>query len=163
LALRRLDNASWGFESNCFVCEAGNQHGLRIPFFHDEEAGLVVADYELEESFSGTPRYVHGGLTMTVLDEAMAWAVIAEVKAFGLTRRSTTRFLRPLKVGERCRVEARVAGRKSDAIVEAAAVVRNAEGRTAAESQAEFALMSPGQAADAIGDLTGPDTDYVKD
>jgi len=35
MALVRLHNDDWGFESNCFACEQRNERGLRIQFFHD--------------------------------------------------------------------------------------------------------------------------------
>ena len=42
----RLHNDDWGYESNCFVCEARNEGGLRIPFFHDQDTDTVVAEFE---------------------------------------------------------------------------------------------------------------------
>jgi acyl-coenzyme A thioesterase PaaI-like protein len=72
-----IHNEDWGFESNCFVCEPKNGHGLRIPFFHDTDTDVVFADFELGRDFSGAPSLVHGGLLLAVLDEAMAWACIA--------------------------------------------------------------------------------------
>ena len=36
-----LTNDRWGYESNCFVCEARNASGLQIPF-HLEDADDVV-------------------------------------------------------------------------------------------------------------------------
>ena len=43
MARIRLHNDDLGYESNCFVCEASNEAGLRIPFFHDTEREMVVA------------------------------------------------------------------------------------------------------------------------
>lgn len=51
MTLVPLDNATWGFESDCFVCEPGNPAGLRIPFSHDVEAGVVSADFVLDDRF----------------------------------------------------------------------------------------------------------------
>lgn len=68
----RLHNEDWGFETNCFVCEPKNEHGLGISFFHDTDRNLVTAEFELSHTFSGAPTLVHGGITLAVLDEAMA-------------------------------------------------------------------------------------------
>ena len=46
----RLHNDDWGYESNCFVCEVRNDGGLRIPFFHDQDAETVVAEFELPDT-----------------------------------------------------------------------------------------------------------------
>ena len=162
MALHRLDNQAWGFRSNCFVCEQSNPTGMRIAFFHDDDAGLVVADYVLDEAFSGPPHYVHGGATMAVMDEAMAWAAIAVGGAFALTRTSTSRFLRPVRVGAPHRVEARLEGTDADGRLEAAAVVHDGQGRVCARSTAQFVPMDSSGAGAAIGDVGDDDARFVK-
>ena len=64
MTLIRLHNDDWGFETNCFVCEPKNDRGLQIPFFHDTERRLVIADFDFSDSFSGAPTLVHGGVTL---------------------------------------------------------------------------------------------------
>lgn len=162
MPLRSLDNATWGFDSNCFVCEPSNAAGLRIPFLHDEEAAVVRAEFCLDAAFSGAPSYVHGGITLAVLDEAMAWAAIALAHSFALTRTTTTTFLRPVLVGRPHRVEARLAGRSADAI-DAEAVVLDGEGRRCAESAASFAPMSGARARVAMGaEVAGDDAAFLR-
>lgn len=160
--MQRLDNASWGFESNCFVCEPSNDGGLRIPFFYDDQAGRVFADYSLDATFSGTPAYVHGGVTMAVLDEAMAWATIAAAKAFALTEQNTTVFHRAVEVGRNYRVEAAVVSR-ADNRIETQATVSDERGRVCVEATARFRPMNPEQAKSAIGsELSGDDAGYLR-
>ncbi len=162
MAVHALDNASWGFASKCFVCEPSNEGGLRIPFFHDDEAGIVFADYTLEDTFSGAPSYVHGGVTMAVLDEAMAWATIAVAKAFALTTRTTTEFKWPIRVGRAYRVEARILGRDGMSI-EVGGTIFDPQGRPVAEAVSTFRAMSAEQATDAIGvEVTGDDAGFVQ-
>ena len=162
MAVHQLDNSGWGFASKCFVCEPSNEHGLQIPFFHDDEADLVYADYTLDERFSGAPSYVHGGVTLAVLDEAMAWATIAVGKAFALTVRTTTEFRWPIKVGRAYRVEARILNSEGD-ILEVGAVVLDSQSRPCTESSATFRAMNADQATEAIGtEVSGDDAGYVK-
>ena len=85
-----LTNDRWGFESNCFVCEPTNGAGLGIPFFHDTAARVVTATFVLDDRFSGAPQYVHGGLALAILDEAMAWATIAIEERFAVTAETTS-------------------------------------------------------------------------
>ena len=103
MALTRLHNEDWGFASNCFVCEPRNDGGLRIPFHHDSDRDVVVASFTLDDTFSGAPSYVHGGVSLAVLDEAQAWATIAVAGRFAVTTETTTRFLRPVLVGDHLR------------------------------------------------------------
>ena len=160
--MRRLHNEDWGFESNCFVCEPRNERGLAIPSHHDEEAGTVVAEYELDGAFSGAPSYVHGGVTLAILDEAMAWATIALAGAFALTRTTTTRFLRPVRVGRPHRVEAHVTAQADDAI-EAEATVIDSQGRPCARAEASFVPMSAAMARSAMGtEVAGDDAGYLR-
>ncbi len=135
MAVHALENARWGFESNCFVCEPRNDAGLRIPFEHDDEAGVVRATFTLDDRFSGAPTYVHGGVVLSVLDEAMSWATIAIGGVFAVTSETSTRFLRPVRVGRDHAVEAR----------------------------ATFVPLGPAQAVDAIGvALERDDARYVR-
>lgn len=164
MALRPLTNEGWGFSSNCFVCEPGNASGLRIPFSHDDEAGTVVAGVRLGPEFSGAPTYVHGGVVLAVLDEAQAWATIALGGRFAVTTETTTRFLRPARVGRDYRVEARLTGTDGETL-STAATVSDDRGRPCAESTATFRALSAATAVDAIGtDISGTAAaNYLRD
>lgn len=150
MTIRQLTNAGWGFESNCFVCEPANADGLRIPFSHDEDAGIVFASFELDDRFSGAPSYVHGGVTLAILDEAVAWAAIAIGGKFAVTHTTSTVFDRPVKLGVSYRVEARVVEQTAERII-ADAEVLDERGRRRAATHAELVVLGSAQAADAIG------------
>jgi len=162
VATRRLENARWGFESNCFVCEPRNAAGLRIPFEHDDEAGVVRAAFTLDDRFSGAPTYVHGGVVLAVLDEAMSWATIAVGGVFAVTSETSTRFLRPVRVGREHAVEARVDEAGVERL-ETSAAVLDGKDRVCAEARATFVPLGPAQAVDAIGvELSVEDARYVR-
>lgn len=156
-----LDNARWGFESNCFVCEPSNEHGLRIPFFHDEERSVVTATFALEDRFSGAPTWVHGGVVLAVLDEAMAWATIALAGRFAATRETSATFERALLVGRRYTVDATV-GAVGDETIETDATIADEKGRPCTTAHATFTVLGEAQAARAIGgDVTPAAASYV--
>ena len=161
MALHPLTNQSWGFESNCFVCEPANPQGLRIPFFHDDEAGVVTAEFRLGTEHSGAPHYVHGGVLLAVLDEAMAWAAIALAGRFAVVQSTATTFDRPVRVDEPYRVEARVHDR-TDTAVTARAEIADAAGRACARARARLVVMSSAAAGSAIGPVTGADLRYLR-
>lgn len=171
MARHRLDNSRWGFDSNCFVCEDANERGLRVPFFHDDDSSTVVAQFSLGESYSGAPTYVHGGLVLAILDEAMAWAAIALAGAMALTRTTTTTFMRPVRVDRPYQVEASLEGRDGNGVLVMAAEVVALEaggfreaGQPCARARAEFAPLSVGQARAALGQAaSGEDSSYVVD
>ena len=69
---------------------------------------MVTAEFTLGPEFSGVPRYVHGGVVLAILDEAMAWAAIAVAERFAVVHQTATTFDRPVRVGRAYRVTASV-------------------------------------------------------
>jgi uncharacterized protein (TIGR00369 family) len=162
MALVRLHNETWGFDSNCFVCEPKNQNGLRIPFLHDDERDVVVAEFTLDNAFSGAPSFVHGGLSLAILDEAQAWATIAIAKKFAVTGETTSRFLRPVRLDKTYRVEARIEDRGDEKLRTSAAILDHKD-RICVESEATFIVLSGAVAADAIGaPLSEEESKYLR-
>jgi acyl-coenzyme A thioesterase PaaI-like protein len=149
--LEPLDNARWGFPTNCFVCEASNPAGLRIPFFCDRAQAAVVADFTLSTDFSGAPRYAHGGVLAAVVDEAMAWAAIALAERFALTRQLRVDYQRPVRIGLPYRVAARLGADPTAESLRASAVVSRPDGKVCVLADASLAVLGEARAADAIG------------
>ncbi len=163
--MKALTNDQWGFVSNCFVCEPTNDAGLRIPFFHDDEAGTVTAGFTLDDRFSGAPSYAHGGVLLAILDEAMAWAAIAVAHRWAVTGETATRFEQPVLVGGSYTVTARITHPPADgsSTLGAAAVIEDGDGQTCATASATFVVLGEAQAADAAGgDLGAIGDDYVR-
>ena len=156
-----LSNDAWGFESNCFVCEARNPGGLGIPFHHDTLTSTVVAEFSLDERFSGAPKYVHGGVALAILDEAMAWATIAIAQRFAVTAETTTQFERPVRLGRAHTVTAKVERIDGRDIFTTATIVRS-DGKLCATAQARFSGLDAEQAESAIGEVVnGTATTYT--
>jgi acyl-coenzyme A thioesterase PaaI-like protein len=167
MTVTRIHNEDWGFETNCFVCEPRNDQGLRIPFFHDDELELVFADFTLPSAFSGAPTLIHGGVTLAVLDEAMAWACIAVAHRWAVTTETTTRFAKPVFVDRPYRVEARITspvGAVDETTLTTSGVVLDHKGQVRAEASATFTVLGAAQAVRAIGADPGSVADgYVRD
>ncbi|MGK2948874.1 MAG: PaaI family thioesterase [Acidimicrobiales bacterium] len=155
MALRRLHNEDWGFDTNCFVCEPRNAGGLRIPFHHDDERAAVVATFTLDTTFSGAPSYVHGGVSLAVLDEAQAWATIAVGGKLAVTAETSTRFERPVLVDKTYSVVARLTGQDAERITTQAEILDHKD-RVCAASTATFVVLGAAQAVRATG--AAPDT-----
>ncbi len=159
--LRPLTNDGWGFDSSCFVCEPRNAAGLQIPFHHDVAAQRVVAEFSLDERFSGAPQYVHGGVSLAILDEVMAWAAIAIAGRFAVTTETTSRFERPVKIDRDHTVRAwidDVDGR----LIRTCAEIVDARDRRCVTSAAVFTSLDVEQAGDAAGvAITGDAAAYT--
>lgn len=144
----RLHNDDWGLETNCFACEPRNERGLQIGFFHDTERGVVAADFELGDDFSGGPTLVHGGVVLTVLDEAMAWACIAVGGQWAVTQETTSRFHRPVRVGKRYSVEAAVvddAADRAEGVMRTTGAITDRHGTVRVDASASFVTLGEAQ------------------
>lgn len=91
----------------CFVCGEGNERGFRLR--SRVEGQLVCLDYVTRDCDLGWKSAVHGGLTMTLLDEVMTWAAIIETGSACVSAEMTTRMKKPVAVGLKIRVEGWVA------------------------------------------------------
>ena len=141
---------TFGFESRCFVCDQENEGGMRQRFYLDEELGRVVAEFKPTVDHSGAPNYAHGGAAMAVLDDAMAWAVIALRERFGVTRRVEADFARPVKVGVAHSVEAWVESFEDRSLV-ARGEIRDPKGRVCVAARASYTVLTMEEARQAIG------------
>jgi acyl-coenzyme A thioesterase PaaI-like protein len=157
-----LDASRFGFDSRCFVCEPANPRGLQIPFFHDTDAEVVFATFELPAEFSGAPTLVHGGVTLALVDEAMSWATIALGEKFAYTGETSARFEWPVRLGRPYRVEARLVDRAARRMT-TEAVVLDGKGRSCVTASATMVVLDLGQAAAAIGtEVTGDDATFTR-
>jgi uncharacterized protein (TIGR00369 family) len=163
VTLQRLDASRFGFDSSCFVCNPDNQRGLRVPFFHDADRDVIVAEFTLDEHFSGAPTLVHGGATLALMDEGMAWATIAIGGKFAVTRESSASFDWPVRLGRAYRLEARIAEQVGDRMY-TEVVVLDEKGRPCVTGTATMVVLDLDQATQAVGtELGTDDTKYVRD
>lgn len=161
MAVRPLDPQAWGFTTRCFVCEPTNPSGLRIPFAFDEETRKVSAEFTFGQEYSGAPQFIHGGVVMAVLDDALAWVAIATAGRFAVVRESSTKFERGVRVGEPHRVEAELT-RDGSIRLEASGQVFDAAGRRCARTSAKLVVLSEQSARSAIGEVAGADSAYLR-
>jgi acyl-coenzyme A thioesterase PaaI-like protein len=160
LPLEPLTN-TFGFDSRCFVCDPDNRGGLRQRFFLDTDRERVVAEFTPAADHSGAPNYAHGGATMAVLDDAMAWAIIATKERFGLSRRVETDFVRPVIIGKTYRVEAWVESFE-DRSLEARAELKSTSGKLCVASKGLYMVMTLAEAEQAIGAWASASNSYTK-
>jgi len=161
MAVRALDNTTFGFPADCFVCDQANPNGLRLSFVYDDEAEVVSSDFTLGSAYSGAPRFVHGGLILAILDEAMAWAAIGIAGRFAVSRTSRASFRRPVMVDAHHRVEA-VVENHDEASVSARALVVNDQGKKCAEASARLVVLTEERARVAIGADVGDHSAFIR-
>jgi acyl-coenzyme A thioesterase PaaI-like protein len=86
----------------CFACGELNEAGLHLKLHLT--FGRCRTELEIPRRFEGWEGIIHGGILCTILDEVMAWALVA-CDNWGVTARMSVDFKRPVVVGQRIRAE----------------------------------------------------------
>ena len=121
----------------CFACGKDNAGGLRLKFRHEGDKAL--AEFIAGEQFQGWPKIMHGGITCTMLDEAIGY--IAGFSGFYCaTTKLEVHYRKPAPVGKRLLVSAWVKSH-GERTVEGAGEVRLEDGTLIAEGTATLAIL----------------------
>lgn len=132
-------------DGHCFFCGPENNHGLKLEFYHDKEAGEVSCEYVPEQRFQGQGTVFHGGMQMGLLDEAMWWAGYAEtgIKE-AVTAGASFRFLRPVYIGEKVTITCKVKEFNENSIKLVGAIV-NGDGKKCTAVRGEYRVITQEQ------------------
>lgn len=127
--------SSFEFEPhNCFACGSLNDGGLQLQLHLEHERSW--AEVTLDDRFEGWAGIAHGGIIATILDEVMAWALVA-AENWGVTARMTIDYKRPVMVGTLIRGEGWIV-RARRRLVETAGRIVDADGTLLATAEAVY-------------------------
>ncbi|MEO6991334.1 MAG: PaaI family thioesterase [Candidatus Baltobacteraceae bacterium] len=140
-------------DGHCFACGPASTIGLHLRFVADGEG--VRAETRLASTFQGWVGVAHGGIVMTLLDEAMAHAAgMGGVR--GVTAELRARFRRPIPLDRPLVIRGRILWRRQS-VYGLEAEVRDGAGVLLASGAGHFVAKGsvvPGQ----LGVL-GPDAE----
>ena len=126
---------------NCYVCGQANAHGLRVPFVPDGEQGSRAL-YTARVEHDGWPGVLHGGLTFTLMDEALGWALFFQGMR-GVTAHADTHFRRAIRTGTPLAIRGWIVGRRRKLITARAEVrTEDADSELMAELDATMFLLA---------------------
>jgi acyl-CoA hydrolase len=91
-------------DTTCFVCGPDNPLGLQVPFEPNGEAGSS-ATYIARKEHGGWNGILHGGVTLSLMDEAFAWCLYFQ-SIPAVTARIETSFHQPIPIGTRLHIRA---------------------------------------------------------
>jgi 7,8-didemethyl-8-hydroxy-5-deazariboflavin synthase CofG subunit len=122
---------------HCFVCGTRNQAGLHIPMKDSVKDNTCTFTWTPGPTFQGYAGIVHGGILSTLMDEAMAYAVMNN-QISAVTADIRVRFHRPTPVGIPLKfVATRVGQRKNLHFARASVILP--DGTVLAEAEGRFA------------------------
>lgn len=121
-------------DGRCFACGPENPIGLRLHFERDGEG--VEAQTVLQPEFQGWQNIAHGGIALSLLDEAMAHAAGAAGYR-GVTASMNARFRKAVPLGTPLHVRGRVRWQRRN-VLELEASVTDAAGTVLVEAEGRF-------------------------
>ena len=137
-------------DGRCFACGPENEIGLHLRFEKHGDDG-VIARIALPAQFQGWQGIAHGGIALSLLDEAMAHAAGAAGHR-GVTASMNARFRKAVPLGEPLQVLGRVKWMRRN-VLELEARVTDASGAVLVEGEGRF--VSQGRIED-IADRRNP-------
>jgi acyl-coenzyme A thioesterase PaaI-like protein len=130
---------------HCFACGELNERGLRLQLHLSD--GHCWTELALGAEFEGWEGIVHGGILSTILDEVMAWSLVAQ-DVWGVTARMTTDFRRPVRVGQQIRGEGWLSARRRRLLDTEARITDATTGELLAKASGLYVAATPEQRAD---------------
>ena len=122
---------------HCFVCGPRNPLGLNIPIKKHTEGHTCTFTWTAGPAYQGYAGIVHGGMLSTLLDEAMAHAVMGD-DTLAVTADIKIRFHRPAPVGLPLKFIATRVGQRKHLHFARSSVV-SPDGTVLAEAEGRFA------------------------
>ena len=101
------------------------------------ESARSWADLRLERRFEGWEGVAHGGIVCTILDEVMAWALVAEDN-WGVTARISVNFRKPILIDQAIRAEGWITRSRRRVVDTAARIVDAATGVELATAEGTY-------------------------
>lgn len=134
-------------DGNCFACGPENPIGMHLKFVANETGDGVVCRATLRKDFQGWHGIAHGGIALSLLDEAMAHAA-GHAGHRGMTAAITARFRKPVPIDREITIRGRVGELRRNVLFVHGQVL-DADGTVLLEGEGKF--VSRG-AIDAIQD-----------
>ncbi len=142
-------------DGHCFACGPENPIGLHLHFASDNEG--VRARITLAPEFQGWRDIAHGGIAMSLLDEAMAHAA-GHAGYRGVTASMNVRFRKPVPLGKELTITGRVAWQRRN-VLGMEAAVRDDSGTVLLDGEGKFVSMGP---LEAVEDRRNPNSNSTK-
>lgn len=134
----------------CYGCGRHNRQGLHLTFEFDPDRQHIRTHWTPRKVHQGYADIVHGGITTLVLDELMG-NLLWKLQRPAVTAELTTRFRRPIRVGQPLACEAWVAESSrggTGRVIFMEAVAKSAAGTVMASATARCVRIGDGGTRD---------------
>ena len=125
---------------HCFGCGELHPTGLHL-VAHVGEGADITAEFKVSENHQGAPGLAHGGLLSLAFDEALG-KLMWLLRAPAVTARLETDFLKPVPIGTKLHISARITGQVNRKVYsEAEGRLGGADGEIAVRAAALFVIV----------------------
>lgn len=141
---------------SCFVCGESNPLGLQLRF--ETDGRIARTEFRPRPEHVGFKGTVHGGISATLLDEAMVWAIAVRTRRFAYSAELSIRYLQPIRPGDAVIAEAELVADRRGRIFETRGELRNPAGVVLATATGKYlpvkGAVRPEHMTDFVGDLS---------
>jgi len=123
-------------DSMCYACGKKNEKGLHLEFTFSEEAKKIETTFLPSTIHQGWKGVVHGGIIITIMDEAMA-KLVHFLGYHALTASIDVRFKQTAKIFESLKVSAEIT-KFSKRLIFTRAVANREDGKVIAVARAKM-------------------------
>ena len=138
---------------SCYVCGESNPMGLKLRFETDGE--VAICRFVPVPEHSGFKNTIHGGITATVLDEVMVWAVGVRVRRFVYCAEMTVRYASPGRPGALIIGTGRLMTNRRNKLFETMGELRTEEGALIASATGKYLPVPDTVSEEVLKDFTG--------
>ena len=124
---------------DCFCCGRENRRGLAVAVEASEEEGASFT-YTIDVAFQSFPGMAHGGISTTLIDEALWYAFYAR-GIVTVTRKLDITFKHHVPIAEPVRVSARVTGKLRGPLWAGEGSISDMSGKVLVRARGEFAQV----------------------
>lgn len=139
----------------CLVCGMKNPFGLKT-FFYELENKELLAVFTPREEHQSYPGRMHGGIAATILDETIGRAIMThyEEEVWGVTLEFTSRYKKPVPLGEELRVITRIT-KDTTRVFEGTGEILLSDGTVAVEGRGRYMKATLQQIAEVDNEHLG--------